>query len=82
VADTDDSGLFRYRSVETLDDAFDIMVFRRYHDAVYADTSPLLKVFPNGAASFVFNIRRQNAIAARQFDAKAGRCHRVGSTAR
>src|ERR1044072_4571041 len=53
MADTDHPGLLCYCAFETLEDGFDVMVFRRYHDSVYAHTSSLLKMFPNGAASFV-----------------------------
>jgi hypothetical protein len=58
VADTDHFGLLRYRAVESLEDGFEVMILRRYHDAVYTNASSLLKMFPNGAASLVFDIRR------------------------
>ena len=44
MADTDHPRLICYYAAETFDDAFYVVVLRSYHNAVYDDTAPLLKV--------------------------------------
>src|SRR6185369_646195 len=44
VADADHFRLFLYRAIETLDDSFDIKILGGDHNAVDADTTPLLEI--------------------------------------